>query len=94
MYKTITTIIITVIVVFFSLQNFEHVPVFFFWGKPINIRLIFVIATSGIIGYLIRHFAAIGREERLKRQLHYLLRKKAIRRKKAMTGFETELDEV
>ncbi len=76
MYRTITTIIFTVIVVLFSVQNFDHVPVDIFYGNPIHIRLIFVIAISGVIGYLIRHFIGIEREERLKRQLRLLARKK------------------
>jgi uncharacterized integral membrane protein len=78
MLKTITTIILTILAVLFSMQNFEHVPVYFFWGKTLNIRLVFVIAISGGFGYLIRHFIGIVREERLKRKLYHLLKRKKI----------------
>lgn len=74
MFRTIATIILTVIVVLFSMQNFNHVPVYIFSGKAVNIRLIFVLAISGVAGYLIRHFIGISREERLKRQI-YITRK-------------------
>ncbi|SLM32737.1 Magnetosome protein MamL [Desulfamplus magnetovallimortis] len=74
MFKTIMTIVLTVVGVLFSMQNFDHVPVYFFSGKPVNIRLIFVIAICGLTGYLMRHFFGIAREERLKRQIYLLKR--------------------
>ena len=76
MFKTIVTITLTVLVVLFSIENFDKVPVSFIAGKPVNMQLIFVIAISGIIGYLIRHFYAIATEERLKRQIQQLIRMK------------------
>ncbi len=80
MFKTVTTIILTVIVVLFSIQNFDHVSVDLFFGKPINIRLIFVIAISGTVGYLTRHFIGIDREEKLKRQVRLLDRRRRFSR--------------
>ena len=76
MFKTITTIILTVIIVLFAMQNFDHVPVYIFSGKAINIRLIFVIAVAGVLGYLVRHIVGIGIEERLKRQIQIMKRAK------------------
>lgn len=70
MFKTITTIILTIIGVLFAIQNFDHVPVYIFSGKAVNIRLIFVIAIAAVLGYLVRHFVGISREERLKRQIY------------------------
>ena len=69
MFKTVTTIVLTGFGVLFGMQNFDHVPVYLFWGKAVNIRLIFVIALAGIGGYLIRHFIGIAREDGLKRRL-------------------------
>ena len=60
---------LTAVAVLFGMQNFDHVPVYIFWGKAINIRLIFVIAIAGVGGYLIRNFIGIAREEALKRRL-------------------------
>ncbi len=68
MLKTITTIILTIIGVLFGMQNFDHVPVYIIWGKAIHIRLIFVIAISGVAGYLIRHFIGMAREDALRRR--------------------------
>jgi len=82
MFKTVTTIIITALCVLFAMQNFDHVPIFLFWGKSIQIRLVFVIAISGVTGYLIRHFIGIAKEERLKRKLHQLLVQKKFMTKK------------
>lgn len=74
MFKTLTTIILTAMAVLFGIQNFDHVPVYIFWGKALNIRLIFVVAIAGTGGYLIRHFVGLKREERLKRQFRMLSR--------------------
>ena len=68
MFKTMTTIILTVIGVLFGMQNFDHVPVYIFWGKAIQIRLIFVVAIAGVAGYLIRHFIGMVREDALRRR--------------------------
>ena len=76
MFKTIITIVVTIIVVLFAMQNFDHVPVYIFSGKAVNIRLIFVLAISGVMGYLIRHFIGINREERLKRRIFMMKRGK------------------
>ena len=69
MYKTVMTIILTAVAVLFGMQNFDHVPLYLFWGKGIQIRLIFVIAIAGVGGYLIRHFRGISREDALRRRL-------------------------
>jgi uncharacterized integral membrane protein len=74
MLKTFTTIVLTAVVVLFGIQNFDHVPVYIFWGKALNIRLIFVVAIAGVGGYVIRHFVGLRREERLKRQFQMLRR--------------------
>ena len=91
MLKTITTIIITVIAVLFSMQNFDHVPVYLFWGKAIHIRLIFVIAIAGVGGYLVRHFIGIGREEKMRRQLFAMRKHNNPGRKKIDEFAEEEL---
>ncbi len=70
MAKTITTIILTVIGVLFAIQNFDHVPLYLFWGKAVHIRLVFIIAIAGIVGYMIRHFIGLSREDALKRRFH------------------------
>ena len=82
MIKTITTIVLTVIAVLFSMQNFDHVPIYLFWGKAVQIRLIFVLAIAGVGGYLIRHFVGINREERLRRQLFSMKRQNSLARRK------------
>ena len=69
MYKTVTTIVLTLIAVLFAMQNFDHAPIYFFWGTPVKIRMIFVIAISGVSGYVIRHLVGVGREEMMKRQI-------------------------
>jgi len=91
MLKTITTIVLTIFAVLFSMQNFDHVPVYFFWGKSLNIRLVFVIAISGGIGYLIRHFIGIVREERLKRKLYHLLKRKKVSLPEREIYYEDEI---
>ena len=69
MFKTISTIILTALAVLFGMQNFDHVPVYFFMGKAVSIRLVFVIAIAGVGGYLIRYFIGITREDALRKQL-------------------------
>ncbi|MBW1942810.1 MAG: hypothetical protein JRJ51_08240 [Deltaproteobacteria bacterium] len=75
MYKTLTTIVLTGVAVLFAIQNFDHVPVYIFWGKVLQIRLIFVVAIAGTAGYIIKHFVGIRREERLKRQFRMFRQK-------------------
>ncbi len=75
MLKFTLTVILTTVVVLFAVQNFEHVPVYIFWGKALNIRLVFVVAIAGVGGYLVRLFIGISREERLKRQVQTLLKR-------------------
>ncbi|HIJ39649.1 MAG TPA: hypothetical protein HPP90_01020 [Deltaproteobacteria bacterium] len=70
MLRTFTTITLTAVGILFGMQNFDHVPVYLFWGKAINIRLIFVIAIAGTGGYLLRHFIGVAREEVLKKRIY------------------------
>ena len=93
MFRTMTTIILTVIGVLFGMQNFDHVPVYIFWGKAVNIRLIFVIAIAGVGGYLIRHFIGIAREDALRRKVRTVNMNgfnKGRRRKAFVDDFEDE----
>jgi uncharacterized integral membrane protein len=90
MFKIIATIISTAVAVLFAVQNFEHVPVYIFWGKAVNIRLIFVIAIAVACGYLLRLFIGIGREERMKRQVQTLLRRHSSM-KQRINEFDEEL---
>ena len=70
--KIILTIILTTVVVLFSIQNFDHVPLNFFGGRAIQIRLIFVISIAGIAGYLLRYLIGIQREEEIKKKYRLL----------------------
>ena len=88
MFKIISTVILTALVVLFAVQNFDHVPVYVFWGKALNIRLIFVVAIAGVGGYLVRLFIGLGREDKLKRQLHA-----SLKRHRSMKKITNEFDE-
>ena len=88
MVKTITTIVLTAIGVLFGAQNFDHVPVYLFWGKAVNIRLVFVIAIAVIAGYLLRHFTGIAREDALKRQLYAEKTNNGRKRRRKMSGLD------
>ncbi|CAM2057520.1 lipopolysaccharide assembly protein A [Desulfovibrionales bacterium] len=78
MLRTILTVAVTVVAVLFTLNNFDHVPVHLLLGKAVQIRLIFVIFLSGLIGFLIRHFVGVAREEELKRRLLAERRKRSM----------------
>lgn len=71
--KILLTIIITTVVVLFAIQNFGHVPINFFGGKPVYIRLFFVMVFSGVIGWLIRFITGMHREEEIKKRYRILL---------------------
>jgi uncharacterized integral membrane protein len=75
MFRTVLTVLATVLGVLFTLNNFDHVSVHLLMGKAVEIRLIFIIFISFLLGYIVRHFVGISREEELKRRL-LLLRKK------------------
>jgi uncharacterized integral membrane protein len=71
--KNIVTVVITALVVLFTVQNFDHVPVYYFGNKPVHIRLIFIIVLSMAIGYFIRYFNGINKEEALKKKCKELM---------------------
>ena len=71
--KIIITIILTTLVILFGAQNFDHTAIFLFTGKPIHIRVIFLIAIAGAIGYLLRYLTSVHREEQLKKSYRNLL---------------------
>ncbi len=87
--KIIITIVITTVCILFGFQNSDHVQLYFFVGKPVQIRLIFVIALAGICGYLIRYMIGIQREED-SRKKYRLLRLEEKKRKYHTTNEDND----
>jgi uncharacterized integral membrane protein len=94
MSRTITTVILTAITVFFGILNFDRVPVYFFWGKAVSIQLVFVIALSGAGGYLVRHLAGIKREGELRRRCKTIVSRNGRPRRKESDYSDYEEEEV
>ncbi len=89
--KIILTIIMTAIIVLFAIQNFDHVPVYYFSGKPVHIRLIFVMAICCTAGYLVRYIIGINKEESVKRKYRRILFN--LKNKKTMGRYVDEFDD-
>jgi len=79
MLKTVLTVVITVVLLLLALNNSDHVTIHLLIGQAFQMRLIFVMLLCGVVGFLIRHFIGVMREEELKRRL-LLERKKKARR--------------
>ena len=71
MFRLVTYLSFIVVSVIFAIQNADHVPVFLIYGKPVQIRMVFVMAICGTAGYLIATFSFLRREENMKRQLKF-----------------------
>jgi uncharacterized integral membrane protein len=76
MFRTVLTVLATVLGVLFTLNNFDHVQVHILMGKAVEIRLVFIIFIAFALGYIVRHFVGISREEELKRRLLHVRKKK------------------
>jgi uncharacterized integral membrane protein len=65
MFQFILTVILTIIVVIFAMQNFYAVPIrFFLWG-PFQVRLIYVILSAIIIGAMVPIFYSVIRKMKM-----------------------------
>nr|MBF0220781.1 hypothetical protein [Desulfobulbaceae bacterium] len=70
--KILLTIILTTITILFAAQNFDHVNIYIFAGKPVPVRLFFVMASCGVIGYLTRFMIGISKEDEIKKRYRML----------------------
>ena len=64
MIRFVLTVLLTVAVFMFSIENFHTVPVRFFVSNPVHVRLIFEIFSSIGMGILISIFYAMARKLR------------------------------
>lgn len=92
MLKTILTVVITVILLLLALNNSDHVTVHLLIGQAFQMRLIFVMLLCGAIGFIIRHFIGVMREEELKRRLLMERKKKARRAQPPQTDDKLDYD--
>ena len=93
MFRTITTVILTSIAVLFGILNFDRVPLYIFWGKPVHIQLIFIIVLSGAGGYLVRHLVGIRREDELRRRCKRIVARNGRPRRKQLDYSEYDEEE-
>ncbi len=61
MVRIILTVLVTLVVLLFVLQNFVAVPISFLTFGPIQVRLVFVILSSLVIGAMIPVFYRLVR---------------------------------
>jgi len=50
MFRLVSAVIITVLLVAFTMANTQHIELSFVFGKPVEIRLIFLLASTFVLG--------------------------------------------
>lgn len=56
MFKFILVVLLTVVIVTFSIANSHHVPMSLIFGAPIRIRLVFLLLSTFFIGMAVPIF--------------------------------------
>ena len=62
MIKLISAVLFTIIVVAFSMANAHHIELSVIFGKPVEIRLIFLLASSYALGAVTTMFYTMVRQ--------------------------------
>ena len=69
MAKILVTIVVTVFLVLFGMQNSDHVPVSLIVGSPKNVRLGFLLAVAASSGFIFSYIRSIGEQAKLRREI-------------------------
>jgi uncharacterized integral membrane protein len=72
MHKILITLAGMAVLLVFGMQNSDHVVVSFVVGGPVRVRLIFLLLIAAASGFLAAYIHGLGREIKLKRQIHSL----------------------
>jgi uncharacterized integral membrane protein len=67
------TVVATVLLVLFGIQNSDHVAVNLLLGPPTQVRLIFLLLIAAGSGFLASYIRGLSQEIRLKKQIRQLI---------------------
>jgi len=59
MLRLVVTVLATVLVVAFAMANTHHVELSFVLGAPVQVRLVFLLASSFVVGLLTAMFVQL-----------------------------------
>jgi uncharacterized integral membrane protein len=75
MVKLITTVLVTAFLIFFAMNNMDHVQVSFVFGEPKRVRLFYLMISTFLVGFLLSYILSLYLQTKTKNKKLEKMRK-------------------